>query len=180
MGAKWRLATVTALLALATACGSSDSGGDKVASLGGDKQGNAQGNENAANDGKTDEDRMRDFAKCMREHGIDMPDPGPDGSMSATRMTEGDAEKWSKAGEACNKLLPNGGKPKPLSPEELDKARAKAKCMREHGFNWPDPNPDGSVSGGTIDLSGDKEKTEKAFKECGVETMGVPAAGGGR
>ncbi|RSM76027.1 hypothetical protein DMH04_36575 [Kibdelosporangium aridum] len=178
MGSRWRLAAVASLFVLAAACGS-DSGGDKVASLGDGKGGNAQNNE-AVNDGKTDEDRFRDYAKCMREHGIDMPDPGPDGSMAATRVDEGNMEKMNKAGEACNKLLPNGGKPKPLSPEELDKARKNAKCMREHGFDWPDPQPDGTQSGISIELGGDKEKLDKAFKECGMETMGVPAAGGGK
>ncbi|CAM3782225.1 hypothetical protein KIPE111705_24685 [Kibdelosporangium persicum] len=179
MGARWRLAAVTALFALATACGS-DSAGDKVASLGDGKGGDAQNSADSA-DGKTDEDRMREFAKCMREQGIDMPDPGPGGTMTAQRVEgEAEMEKMNKAGEVCNKLLPNGGKPKPLSPEELDKQRAQAKCMREHGINMPDPDPNNP--GTAIDLGdGDQEKLEKAFKECGGEgRVAAGVAGGGR
>ncbi|ALG06058.1 hypothetical protein [Kibdelosporangium phytohabitans] len=178
MGAKWRLAAVTGLLVLATACGSSDNGGDKVASLG-DNGGDKGAAQNSANDGKTDEDRFRDYRKCMREQGVDMPEPKADGSAEAMEFNESKVQQMEKAGEVCNKILPNGGKPKPLSPEELDKQRQQAKCMREHGVNMPDPDPNNPGMGITLEANGDKEKMDKAFKECGLGVAVGGRTGGG-
>jgi hypothetical protein len=167
----------TALFALA-ACGSNGGSGDNgVASLNGDKKdGQAQ-----ASDNKSDEDKMREFTKCMREHGVDMPDPDESGRVQgrATSADGADGDKMKKANDACMSLLPNGGKPKPLSPEDLDKQRKTAKCMREHGIDMPDPDPNnpGMV---TLGGDGDKDKMDKAMKECGMGAMldAAPADGG--
>ena len=171
-----------ATLVLTTACSKAGGGDDGVASLNGGNNptGSAQ---NASGQG-SDEDKMRAFAKCMRENGVDMPDPEPGGAMRAMPATGGDEfEKMNKASEACNKLLPNGGKPKPLSPEELDKMRKTAKCMREHGIDMPDPDPNNpGVTIGSRDS--DPAKMEKAMKECGMGGEGgviaVRPDGGGK
>ncbi|ONI78681.1 hypothetical protein ALI144C_28190 [Actinosynnema sp. ALI-1.44] len=176
MGAKWRLAAVTGLLVLATACGGGDNGGDKVASLGDGKPGGAQ---NSANDNKTDEDKFREYRKCMREQGVDMPEPKADGTAEALEFNESTMQKMEKAGEVCNKILPNGGKPKPLSPEELDKQRQQAKCMRDHGINMPDPDPNNPGMGMTLDMGSDQAKIDKAFKECGMGVASGRTSGGG-
>ena len=51
------------------------------------------------------EAEMLEFAACMREHGIDMPDPqfGGDGSatIQADSFGEGDQEALEEANEAC-------------------------------------------------------------------------------
>ncbi|GAB3673482.1 hypothetical protein GCM10027589_43280 [Actinocorallia lasiicapitis] len=47
------------------------------------------------------------YAKCMREHGIDMPDPRADGGPSAA-MKDGDMPKVEAASKACAGLLPGG------------------------------------------------------------------------
>ncbi|MFI5913693.1 hypothetical protein [Dactylosporangium sp. NPDC051541] len=84
----------------------------------------------------------RQFAKCMREHGVDMPDPGPDGSIQFdSNAAGGDRNKAVAAASACQQYLPNGGTLQNLSPEQLEQARAFAKCMREHGVDMPDPDP---------------------------------------
>jgi hypothetical protein len=182
MGGRWRLAlAATALFAL-TACGGNSGSGDEVASLnGGDKKENQQ----AKDDGKSDQDKMREFAKCMREHGVDMPDPDADGGIrmhaaGPADATEGVAadgangDKMQKADDACKSLLPNGGKPKPLSPEDLDKMRQQAKCMREHGVDMPDPDPNNPGMAISLGDGKDPAALDKAFKECG---MGVAAPG---
>jgi hypothetical protein len=182
MGAKWRLAVAAAAMFALTACGSDGNGDNNdVASLdGGQKPSGQQGEPKQAG---SDEDQMRAFAKCMRENGVDMPDPEPGGGGFTRAMPAEDAEKMNKAGEVCNKLLPNGGKPKPLSPEDLDKARKTAKCMRDHGINMPDPDP--NSPGITIGADGDDPaKMEKAMKECGMGGEGgaiaVAPQGGGK
>ena len=132
--------------------------------------------------GKTDEDKMREFAKCMREHGIDMPDPtsGPNGERAGIAIGGDGADqgKMDTAQKACKQFMPNGGEMKPPSAEELDKMRQQAKCMREHGIDMPDPDPTGK--GGAVSLGSpgdDQTKFEAAAKACGlgVHTEKAPA-----
>ncbi|MBO2448536.1 hypothetical protein J4573_15645 [Actinomadura barringtoniae] len=51
-------------------------------------------------------DAMTRFAQCMREHGVDMPDPGPDGSFKVGGMAGVSQEKAEKARDACRSFLP--------------------------------------------------------------------------
>lgn len=88
----------------------------------------------------------RRFARCMREHGVDMPDPGPDGNLQFDGGAVGDRSKAVQAASACQQYLPNGGTLQNLTPEQLEQGRAFAKCMREHGIDMPDPDPNTGVS----------------------------------
>ncbi|WP_181771982.1 hypothetical protein [Amycolatopsis pittospori] len=163
---------VGAVLALVAGCGGGGDGGDKVASISTPPSSGAAGDGQQA-DKVSDEDKMRNFAKCMREHGIDMPDPKTDGDDRATISIGGadgqiDEKKMKAADEACRKLLPNGGEIKPPSPEDLDKMRKEAKCMRDHGIDMPDPSPDGKGGAIALDAGGDPKKFEEAAKACGL------------
>jgi hypothetical protein len=86
------------------------------------------------------------FAGCMRDHGIDMPDPKP-GQGGGIRLGgpdigPQDQAKMEAAQKACQKYL-ESVKPPQLTPEQQQKFRAQAlkfaRCMREHGVNMPDP-----------------------------------------
>ncbi|MEW5991123.1 MAG: hypothetical protein AB1736_07215 [Chloroflexota bacterium] len=90
------------------------------------------------------------FAECMRDHGIDMPDPQIDsnGNMRVTigaggNIGEIDRETMEAAQEACRELLPGAGLARPggreLTPEDEERILAFAECMREHGIDVPDP-----------------------------------------
>ncbi len=151
-------------------CGAKTDDGSKVASISTPPQ--SGGPTAADNSGKSDEDKMRDFAKCMREHGVDMPDPKPAGDgkgMSVAIQGDGsDKGKVDAASNACKHLMPNGGEMKPMSAEELDKVRKEAKCMRDHGIDMPDPDPTGK---GGMRIGGpgdDPKKFEAAAKACGL------------
>ncbi|HEY3467538.1 MAG TPA: hypothetical protein VGL47_20585 [Amycolatopsis sp.] len=151
-------------------CGAKADDGSKVASISTPPQ--TGGATAADTSGKSDEDKMRDFAKCMREHGVDMPDPKPAGDGKGMAITLGgdakDSGKLEAAQNACKHLMPNGGEMKPPSAEELDKMRRQAKCMREHGIDMPDPDPSGK---GTVRIGGpgdDPKKFEEAAKACGM------------
>jgi hypothetical protein len=93
------------------------------------------------------------FARCMRQHGIDMPDPKFNGNgisqeFTARRGSNGPASPTFKAAQqACNKYLPNGGQPPKLNPQQRQQLVAFARCMREHGIDVPDPGPN---SGGIV------------------------------
>ncbi|KFU81603.1 hypothetical protein SAMN04489729_5874 [Amycolatopsis lurida] len=162
-----------AVLALVAGCGGGGDGGDKVASISSPPAPGAAGDGKQA-DNVSDEDKMRNYRKCMREHGIEMPEPKPDGSGQDTVTFDArdmpDEKKMNAASDACRKLLPNGGEIKPPTPEELDKMRKEAKCMREHGIDFPDPEP-GGKGGAAIalgDANGDPKKFEEAAKACGL------------
>jgi hypothetical protein len=91
---------------------------------------------------------MLAHAKCMREHGVDMPDPQFDGGRVTQRGPEESVPraKLQAAEKACDKYL-DSIEPPELSEEEAQEfkeaALAHARCMREHGIeNFPDPTFD--------------------------------------
>src|SRR5438552_2071506 len=151
-------------------CGAKPDDSAKVASI--STPSKTGGPTAADNSGKSDEDKMRDFAKCMREHGVDMPDPKPAGDGGGMAITlggkDGDTSKLDSAQQACKHLMPNGGEMKPMSAEELDKARKQAKCMREHGVDMPDPDPNGRGAMRAGKVGDDPKKFEDAAKACGM------------
>ena len=86
------------------------------------------------------QDAALKFARCMRQHGVNVPDPTPDGGirMQATPST---ANKVDGAQRACQKYL-QAAAPKltPAQQAELrDQALKFARCMRAHGVDMPDP-----------------------------------------
>jgi len=154
-----------------------------VAALGVAACGGADPETPAAN-AASEDDEVREaqvkFAECMREQGVDMPDPKTDGPTKF--KVGGDSgispEEFEDASEACEKyredIRPN------LSEEEQaefkEQALEHARCMREHGIDFPDPKF--SAEGGAeIELrrgSGvDPEDPEfqAAEKECGGGLM---------
>jgi len=136
----------------------------------------------------SDDDKAREaqvkFAECMRENGVDMPDPKSDG-RSLFRVG-GDSgvspEEFEEASKACEQyredIRPN------LSEEEQaefkERALEHARCMREHGIDFPDPtfSADGGAevriggpggSGPRIDP--EDPEFQAAEKECGGGLM---------
>jgi hypothetical protein len=144
-----RLPLVTAILVVALvamACGGS--GGLGVASL---ESADPGGNADAPPGPSIDpEEAALAFAQCMRDHGIDMPDPQVDtnGRMRITIGAGGgigeiDRDQMQAAMESCRELMPGGGLGGPggreLTPEDQDKILAFTECMREHGVDMSDP-----------------------------------------
>lgn len=151
---KSTIAVLLALLMALTACGAKEQPNDAK---------------------KDDKGDMVKFAQCMRENGIDMPDPKEDDKggvmIEAAPGDSGpiDEDKMKTAHEACKKHLPNGGEFKPPSPEEQDKMRQQAKCMRDKGYNWPDPKFEGGGTAESIELPNmDDDKVKQDMKECGL------------
>jgi len=100
------------------------------------------------------------FAKCMRDNGVDMPDPvagsGGGGAAIAVGGDGIDPTKMQKAFEACQSFLGagqiNGGAQ--IDPAMQDKMVAFAKCMRENGVDMPDPVIGGAGSGTVTVIGG--------------------------
>ncbi|MEV6159160.1 hypothetical protein AB0L53_53395 [Nonomuraea sp. NPDC052129] len=89
----------------------------------------------------------RKFAACLREHGLDVPDPDPNGEgmFQALPKSELNSGKVKKALEACRSVAPVRDA-KELSPADQDKMRQFAACMRENGIDLPDPDFSGKTN----------------------------------
>jgi hypothetical protein len=160
---------VLALTLTVAAC----SGGGKangVASLSGANKPTATTSASGGNDRQM----ALAFARCMRQHGIDMPDPQFNGNgisqeFTARRGGKGpDDPKFKAAQQACQKYLPNGGQPTKPNPQEQQQMLAFARCMRQHGINMPDPKPNGGieVKGGPGTVNPDSPKFKAAEQAC--------------
>lgn len=204
-----RFHPLLAVVATATlaSCGGSASGSSGVASLGtttaapvatGAAADSATSSPDDVATGDTvpadPEEASLAFARCMREHGIDMPDPqaqGGGGVVIAGTFEEIDGEKMAAADAECKHFLEAAGANfQPPSGEELEKMKTEmlafAKCMREHGFDMPDPQigDGGMISitvGGPGDGGGaapvDQEAFSEANKECGSTFGGGVSVG---
>ncbi|RPK60860.1 hypothetical protein EES43_16545 [Streptomyces sp. ADI96-02] len=139
----------------ATAC-SGDSGGTGTKGAG-----------SASDTEKTAEDQALEHRKCLREQGLNVPEPKP-GSKEMSTIDGGGKTKaeMEKAFKTCQDKSPNGG-PKELSQAEKDKMLAFARCMREKGIDMPDPKFEGGAMAAAPALKpGDMKKFEKANAAC--------------
>jgi hypothetical protein len=115
-----------------------------------------------------DTEHYRQFAKCMREHGVQVADPGAHGGFTMPSPLDNDPGLGEALG-SCRQLLPGGGQPRVLSPEELEASLRISQCMREHGVNMPDPDSHGQIR---IDQSDgiDDQAMQDAAKACEAAT----------
>jgi uncharacterized protein (DUF305 family) len=155
------LATAIVAVALtAGACGGGG-GGTGVASLA-----NSHATTTVKKSKEAAKQEMQDaslaFARCMRQHGVDMPDPtftdnGNGGGGFAIKQTGpggGGAARPSDATlqaaqTACQPIMDKAEQdmPRPSAEEQAkmrDQALKFAKCMRQHGIDMPDPTFDDS------------------------------------
>jgi hypothetical protein len=104
------------------------------------------------------------FTRCMRQHGIDMPDPNPD--IQWGQLNE--EPEWDGAFAACRDLLPRDPEQEAARPsaEELEQLRAFAGCMREHDIELSDPDPNGNLeTGGRLaDLTKDQLANDSGYR----------------
>jgi hypothetical protein len=193
------LILLAAGFATGAACGGSGSGSnDGVASIktASDTSSDSDSADNDKDKKETNpEDAMLAFARCMREHGVDMPDPDTSGGNGVVTFSagavageklDGDTNKFQEAHEACKDLMGDAG-PQNMSPEQQqemqDQALAFSRCMREHGVNMPDPSFDGEghvtmTIGDDNGIDPTDPKFEDAQQACG-STFGPGGAKGG-
>lgn len=185
MHRRWRTLLLPALLAaglLAAGCGGASEGAtDGIASAG-----DAGSAKPASGKTKVDAEQAGlDFARCMREHGVDVPDPqAGEGGMVMIGPGPGEVQGGSRSGppagfeeadKACRHFLEGliGDGPGPLDAAEQDRALKFAQCMRDHGVDMPDPDFSGggvriTIGGGPGSATGpDSETFKAAQKACG-------------
>jgi hypothetical protein len=195
--------TVLVLTVLSGACGGG-SGGDGVATLGGENAAGAGDTGKVRDDEPTEAERQeafRKYARCMREHGVDMPDPQFDGDGGV--MIDGAAagesaaqapEQFEAADEACRKHLDGAidGRREEMDPQAEQEMQAQAlafaTCMREHGVDMPDPQFGSEGRGFTVSLGspdgGGIDPNDPTFQDaqetCSEEVgMDLPRGGKG-
>lgn len=135
-----------------------------------------KGSKKDSDDVVSKEDRQEaglKFAKCMREHGVEMEDP-KDGRI-AIKGGPGQEGTMQKAQEACQKYLPK------ISETDRKKMNERglefAQCMRKNGVEkFPDPK------GGMMRMNeaiADDPDFKKAQEAC-QDIMGGPGIKSGK
>jgi len=173
------VAFVVALLSVTLSACAPD-GAPDVASAGGGKGETSQAKDGKSYEDMTDAERddlSRKFAGCMRDNGVDMPDPDSEGGVAITSEASGDMEEMDKAFEACKDFLPNGGEPVKPSAEDLESQREFAKCMRENGIDMPDPDPNGGMTQ-ALEVPDDVDAFNAAIEACNGEGGASLSVGG--
>jgi hypothetical protein len=154
-------------------------------------------------DAPTDpEEAMLAFTECMRDHGIDMPDPqkantstGGAKGGGAVIAVDGDPNDptFKKANEACEPLMANVRSELDDDPERLAEMKQQmldfAQCMRDQGIDMPDPTFDenGRVKINMApgeEVERDTDAFNAAAEACnqgegGPMIQAAPAGGGG-
>ncbi|MFC5824387.1 hypothetical protein [Nonomuraea insulae] len=165
-------ALVTAPLALTlvlTGCGADDGGGSDVASVAGTGTPAAA----SAKPSVDPQDKALKFAQCMRENGIDMPDPDGSGKFMMKFDKNTPQEKVEAAQEACKQYAPSGVRQGGGDPKMAENLRKVAQCMRDNGVEAY-PDPEGGMMRLTPEVGEDpdfktaEEKCKKESADAGI------------
>jgi hypothetical protein len=118
-------------------------------------------------------------ARCMRDNGVEMPDPKVNerGVVLTAGRAPGDDAALAAAEQACKHLRPRAPQLSAEKRQELaDRALRFDRCMREHGVDLPAPRPDGGRDAPDVDP--DDPTFLAAAKACSTSGGGaaVPAA----
>jgi hypothetical protein len=145
------LAAVIAVALLAAACGGSSDAASGVASLDGGQEAASRGGSDAA---PLDEDAQAlVFAECMRDNGVDMPDPGPgqQGLIDAFQSVAQDYDRATlqQAISVCQDLMPQYAQ---QEHADDDWQLELAECLREQGLEVSD-TPFEDAHSGAIDVN---------------------------
>ncbi|MFC7624233.1 hypothetical protein [Microlunatus sp. GCM10028923] len=152
------LAGLLLILLMLAGCAGTDGGG--VASAG--------GGEPSASGSPSQDPKQATMAyvECLREHGMEVDDPGPDGRLKL--RVQGDQGTSKAAMEACRDLAPQMDKNDPKYQERMGAAQEFATCMRENGvekFPDPDPNQPGIQINKELADDPDFEAAQEACKD---------------
>lgn len=120
-------------------------------------------------------------AQCMRDHGIDWPDPElVDGEWELRLDNDIDLESpaYKGAEKECAQALQGQGDDgldpddRALQEQQMDKMLEFAACMRDQGLEFPDPvmADNGDISGPAGPMDGDWDAFEAAKQICEEQT----------
>jgi len=210
IGAGMAVVVLVAGAAFALKGGDDDNGGnDGVASLDndGDSDSGDGGSGNSGNGDRPSQAEVEDaalkYAQCMRDHGVDMPDPefsedggvamrigGPANKPGSQAEASAAQKKMEAADKACRHFMDDVAPQQDLSPEEIaemqDKQVKLAECMRDKGYDFPDPvvDDEGRITskampgGGPEKAPEEEDEFRKDMDDC-IEEAGLDGPDGG-
>ena len=126
----------------------------------------------------TFEEGVLEFAQCMREEGINFPDPtfDIDGNPQFDNLEIENEEEFERAFENCEDILRNALPEQfDLDPEVeaalVDASLEFSQCMRDQGIDFPDPKPGefGFFAFRDADIDFSSEAVQDAFEICQPE-----------
>tara|TARA_B100000212_G_scaffold263914_1_gene203518 strand:- start:263 stop:892 length:630 start_codon:yes stop_codon:yes gene_type:complete len=126
----------------------------------------------------TFEEGVLEFAQCMREEGINFPDPtfDIDGNPQFDNLEIENEEEFERAFENCEDILRNALPEQfDLDPEVeaalVDASLEFSQCMRDQGIDFPDPKPGefGFFAFRDADIDFSSEDVQEAFEICQPE-----------
>jgi hypothetical protein len=179
------------LLALGLAACAQADGGGGVASLSGQDQATTT----TVAGGKDFQQARLEWAQCMRENGVDVPDPGADGRVriqsgagAGQRRAFVDDPDFDKAQKACEKHMQGVEPPAGFNPEQMqERVLALTKCLRDRGYDVPDPEFNGR--GGVLmrmapeGVDPESKEFQDALRDCqkqsGMDEMRRNLSGNG-
>ncbi|MDQ4052068.1 MAG: hypothetical protein M3237_05130 [Actinomycetota bacterium] len=130
------------------------------------------------------QDALLDYVECMRENGVPMKDPKP--GVGLTGEDDAAPGVLEAAEAACGHLVedyqPSGGGDLEITAEQKEEMLAQAQCLRERGWEAPDPEFAGGFAVNQLPEGIDpndpsfKKDLEECAEESGVEP---PSSGAG-
>jgi len=168
----------TGIPAIALACvlvGCSDSGS------GTNGGGTVSGDDTATTTtSATSDDVLAQYAQCMRDNGVELPDPEPGNPGSLYVGVDKDSPAFTSANKVCGSILQGVVENRKNQSgedqeEQHDKLLALAQCLRDHGVNVPDPQAGAEKPfGDSLDRT--DPRVSKAIQECAAAS---PITAGG-
>lgn len=172
-----RLILIIAALALIAASCGSDEEADAVASLENTTTTIAAATTTEpATQADLSEEQAIAFSQCMRDQGLDFPDPTVDadgnlemGDLDVTAFgssPEEIQEKLGSAMDACSEYLEGisfGGGQLPDLVELEDTFLEFTTCMRDNGYDMPDPDFTGEGFGGLFEMGENIDPNDPVF-----------------
>jgi hypothetical protein len=111
------------------------------------------------------------FAGCLRQHGIPVPDPNSQGQVSGSQQLQQEyrnTPQGQAALNACRSYLRAASTL--LTPVDMQQYRHAqllfARCMRAHGIAVPDPGPDGEIQLNPQTVNRSSPQFQSAVKAC--------------
>jgi hypothetical protein len=179
-----------AMAGMLAACGSSaddgSDGDDGVASLGSTTT-SPDSEEQTPETSLDPQEAMLAYTECMRDEGIDMPDPqmsedGTGGGMVITREAGGEndqgpafdpeSEEFQAAEEKCSPIMDDAIGSIEVDPEQQAEMREQmleyAQCMRDQGLDFPDPE---FSDNGRVTMGGGPGEDGEAPTDAEMEAM---------
>ena len=126
----------------------------------------------------TFEEGVLNFAQCMREEGIDFPDPSfdIDGNPEFDNVNIENDNEFEAAFDNCENILREALPEQfDLDPEFeaalVDASLEFSQCMRKQGIDFPDPKPGefGFFAFRDADIDFQSEEVQEAFEICQPE-----------